>query len=205
MEHSIIEIFLYGGRTAMGCEIPHCPESETSLRRLIDGNASYLDRESNPSLLTDLIRIRTAHEGQKPWAAVVCCADSRVPPEHIFSAGIGELFVIRNAGNVVDEDVLGSVEYAVEHLGASVLVVMGHSSCGAVTATCENGELPGNISVIARRIRPAVSAGCCVDDNAQRHAKRMAQLLKDDPIVRHLQAEVVAAFYDIKSGEVTFL
>lgn len=177
---------------------------EDALHKLKEGNIRFLTQTLSPKDHYAEDRLELS-KGQHPFAVVLCCSDSRVVPEIIFDSKLGELFVIRNAGNVVDEDVLGSVEYAVEHLGASVLVVMGHSSCGAVTATCENGELHGNISVIARRIRPAVSAGCCVDDNAQRHAKRMAQLLKDDPIVRHLQAEVVAAFYDIKSGEVTFL
>ena len=143
--------------------------------------------------------------GQHPFAVVLCCSDSRVAPEIIFDQKLGDLFVIRNAGNVVDDDILGSIEYAVEHLGTPLVVVMGHSSCGAVTATCQGGDLPGHITHIAQRIRPAISAGCCIDDNARRHAKRMAQLIEEDEIVHHIGAQVVAAFYDIKSGQVEWL
>ena len=144
-------------------------------------------------------------KGQHPFAAVLCCSDSRVAPEIIFDQKLGDLFVIRNAGNVVDEDVLGSIEYAVEHLGTPLVVVLGHSCCGAVTATCQDGELPGHIVDIAQRIRPAISTGCCVDDNARRHTQRMAQLVKEDEIVHHVGAKVVAAFYDLQSGKVEWL
>ena len=144
-------------------------------------------------------------EGQHPFAVVLCCSDSRVAPEILFDQKLGDLFVIRNAGNVVDEDVLGSIEYAVEHLGTPLVVVMGHSCCGAVTATCQGGELPGHILDIAQRIKPSVSSSCCIDDNGRRHARRMAQLIEVDDIVHHLGAKVVAAFYDLQSGKVEWL
>ena len=95
MEHSYRAVLAWGGQLAMNEELPLCPEAKASLRRLMGGNAAYLDQGRNPAELTDLLRLRTAHEGQRPWAAVVCCADSRVPPEHIFSAGLGDLFIIR--------------------------------------------------------------------------------------------------------------
>ena len=209
MEHSIREIFLYGGRTAMGCEIPHCPESETSLRRLIDGNASYLDREANPSLLTDLIRIRTAHEGQKPWAAVVCCADSRVPPEHIFSAGIGELFVIRNAGNVMTPSALASVEYAVEHLHVPLVLVMGHRGCGAVVAALQHAEEHGALGDLVAQVAAAVGH---VHDPRQAELNNLRHSLSrlgTSDILRELSAESKVSFagaiYDIRTGSVSFL
>ena len=144
-------------------------------------------------------------EGQHPFAVVLCCSDSRVAPEILFDQKLGDLFVIRNAGNVVDEDVLGSIEYAVEHLGTPLVVVMGHSCCGAVTATCQGGKLPGHILDIARRILPSVSTCCCIDDNARRHARRIAQLIEEDDIVHHMGAKVVAAFYDLQSGIVEWL
>lgn len=178
--------------------------TEDALLKLKEGNARFLSETLNPRSSYSEDR-RKLSEGQHPFAVVLCCSDSRVVPEIIFDCNLGELFVIRNAGNVVDEDVLGSVEYAVEHLGCPLVVVMGHSCCGAVTATCEGGELPGNIPALAQRIRPAISLDCCIDDNARRHARRMAQLLKEDPIVSHLHTKVMAAFYDIKSGEVSFL
>ena len=144
-------------------------------------------------------------EGQHPFAVVLCCSDSRVAPEIIFDQKLGDLFVIRNAGNVIDKHVLGSIEYAVEHLGTSLVVVMGHSCCGAVTATRLGEALPDNIMAIARRIKPSINTSCCIDDNARRHARRMAQLIEEDDIVHHIGAKVVAAFYDLQSGQVEWL
>ena len=144
-------------------------------------------------------------EGQHPFAVVLCCSDSRVAPEIIFDQKLGDLFVIRNAGNVVDKHVLGSVEYAVEHLETSLVVVMGHSSCGAVTATHKGETLPANIMALAKHIRPSIDTSCCIDDNARRHAKRMAKLIQGDPVVHHLHTQVTAAFYDLRSGKVEWL
>ena len=143
--------------------------------------------------------------GQHPFAVVLCCSDSRVVPEIIFDQKLGDLFVIRNAGNIVDEEVLGSIEYAVEHLETPLVVVMGHSSCGAVTATCQGGDLPGHILDLAKRIKPSINTNCCIDDNAKQHAKRMAKLIEEDKIVHHVGAKVVAAFYDLQSGKVEWL
>ena len=144
-------------------------------------------------------------EGQHPFAVVLCCSDSRVAPEIIFDQKLGDLFVIRNAGNIVDEEVLGSIEYAVEHLKTPLVVVMGHASCGAVTATYQGGDLPGHILDIAKRIKPSINPSCCIDDNARRHAQRMAQLIQEDEIVHHVGAKVVAAFYNLESGKVEWL
>jgi carbonic anhydrase len=101
--------------------------------------------------------------------------------------------------------VLGSIEYAVEHLESPLVVVLGHSSCGAVTATCQGEELPGHLVDIAKHIRPSISSDCCIYDNARRHAERMAQLIRENPIVDHLNVKVVAAFYDIASGVVEWM
>ena len=143
--------------------------------------------------------------GQHPFAVVLCCSDSRVAPEIIFDQKLGDLFVIRNAGNVIDKHVLGSIEYAVEHLGTSLVVAMGHSCCGAVTATHLGETLPDNIMAIARRIKPSINTSDDIDDNARHHARRMAQLIEEDEIVHHVGAEVVAAFYDLQSGKVEWL
>lgn len=177
---------------------------EEALKKLKEGNHRFLSGNLIPKSHYTNERLELS-KGQHPFAVVLCCSDSRVVPEIIFDCKLGDLFVIRNAGNVVDEDVLGSVEYAVEHLGTPLIIVMGHSSCGAVTATCEGGELPGNIPALTKRIKPAISPDCCIDDNARRHAQQTAQLLKNDSIVSHLHAVVMAAFYDIKTGEVFFL
>ena len=174
------------------------------LNALKEGNARFVTGAHSPKIDYAEDRKRLA-DGQHPFAVVLCCSDSRVAPEILFDQKLGDLFVIRNAGNVVDEDVLGSIEYAVEHLGTPLVVVMGHSNCGAVTATCQGGELPGHIISIAERIRPSLDSGFCIDDNARRHAQRMAKMIAENPIVRHENATVVAAFYDLRSGLVEWM
>ena len=177
---------------------------ETALQSLKEGNERFAtgNLSNKDTYAEDRLKLC---EGQHPFAVVLCCSDSRVAPEIIFDQKLGSLFVIRNAGNVVDEDVLGSIEYAVEHLETSLVVVMGHSRCGAVTATCQGGDLPGHIRYIAKRIQHAISTKCCIDDNARRHAQRMAQLIEDDEIVHHVGAKVVAAFYDLATGRVEWM
>lgn len=179
-------------------------DSQKAIELLKEGNARFVSGTLVLKEHYEEDRKRLS-EGQHPFAVVLCCSDSRVVPEILFDQKLGDLFVIRNAGNVVDEDVLGSIEYAVEHLGSPLVVVLGHSCCGAVTATCQGGELPGHIVDLALRIRPAISAECCIDDNARRHAMRMAGLIEMDPVVEHLHVKVLAAFYDILGGKVEWL
>ena len=179
-------------------------DSQKALELLKEGNARFISGALTPQDNYAELREQLS-AGQHPFAVVLCCSDSRVAPEIIFDQKLGDLFVIRNAGNVVDEDVLGSIEYAVEHLETSLVVVLGHSCCGAVTATCQGGDLPGHIVDLAKRIRPGISTACCIDDNARRHAQRMAQLIKEDDIVKHMKAHVTSAFYNIQSGIVEWL
>ena len=179
-------------------------DSQQALDLLKEGNARFVSGDLRPK--DDYASLREKlSTGQHPFAVVLCCSDSRVAPEIIFDQKLGDLFVIRNAGNIVDEEVLGSIEYAVEHLETPLVVVMGHASCGAVTATCQNSDLPGHILDLATRIKPSISSGCCIDDNAKRHAKRMAQLIEEDEIVHHVGAKIIAAFYDLQSGKVEWL
>ena len=176
----------------------------TALQSLRQGNERFISGNLLPKDTYAEDR-KTLCEGQHPFAVVLCCSDSRVAPEIIFDQKLGDLFVIRNAGNVVDEDVLGSIEYAVEHLETPLVVVLGHSCCGAVTATCQGGDLPGHILDIAKRIKPSVSTNCCIDENARHHARRMVQLIEEDEIVHHVGTKIVAAFYDLQSGKVEWL
>ena len=178
--------------------------AEWPLVALKEGNVRFVMGKSTRKEDYSADRERFAL-GQRPFAVVLCCSDSRVPAEILFDQGLGDLFVIRNAGNVVDEDVLGSVEYAVEHLHTKLVVVLGHSNCGAVTATHQGGELPGHIKSIAERIRPSLQSACCIDDNARRHAQRMAQLIAENEIVKHEKTQVLAAFYDVRSGVVDWM
>ena len=179
-------------------------DSNQALDLLKAGNARFISGALTPK--DDYAELReTLSSGQQPFAVVLCCSDSRVSPEIIFDQKLGDLFVIRNAGNIVDEEVLGSIEYAVEHLETPLVIVMGHAACGAVTATYHGGDLPGHIIDLAKRIKPSIETNCCIDDNAKRHAQRMAQLIEEDEIVHHVGAKVVAAFYDLQSGEVEWL
>ncbi len=179
-------------------------DSQHALNHLKEGNARFISGDLTPKDDYAALREKLS-TGQHPFAVVLCCSDSRVSPEIIFDQKLGDLFVIRNAGNIVDEEVLGSIEYAVEHLETPLVVVMGHAVCGAVTATCQGGDLPGHILDLAKRIKPSINSGCCIDDNARRHAIRMAQLIEEDEIVHHVGAKVVAALYNLESGKVEWL
>lgn len=178
-----------------------------ALDRLRQGNADFVTNAHNPAKLTDLVRAKTSEEGQEPYAVIVTCSDSRVPPEHIFSAGIGELFVIRTAGNVVDTTALGSIEYGVEHLGAPLVIVMGHTHCGAVAATLEGGAT-GNVKnitdKIAQHIEKENNPSTCEVSNAA----AVAAEIRKSSVIEHLMAEkkvlVTHAYYNIKTGAVTF-
>ncbi|MDD6057051.1 MAG: carbonic anhydrase [Clostridiales bacterium] len=178
--------------------------ADEALQLLKEGNQRYLEnRNSDKSDYAEYRKVLAA--GQKPFAIVLCCADSRVAPEIFFDQKLGDIFVIRNAGNVVDETVLGSIEYGAEHLGSPLVVVIGHSCCGAVTAACQGGELPANIRSIVNRIAPSVNKGNGVDEVIHVHAKAMADQVRENEIIKHVGTKVVAAYYDITTGEVSWM
>lgn len=179
-------------------------DAEQALAYLKEGNARFVKGElSSKDNYADIRK--TLAGGQKPFAIVLCCADSRVAPELYFDMKFGDIFVIRNAGNVVDEVVLGSIEYGAEHLGSPLVVVVGHTSCGAVTAAVDGGEVPPNIGSIVQKIKPSVISGDPVNEVAKRNAKAMADQISQDEIIKHLGTKVVPAIYDIESGEVIWL
>lgn len=182
-------------------------------QRLVDGNLRFVGgMVTHPN--QSMARIEETAMGQKPFAIVVTCSDSRVPPEVLFDQGLGDLFVIRTAGEVVTEVELGSIEYAIEHLKATYLVVLGHERCGAVDATLKGGDLPPNIEAIAAQIRPAVEAarffkGDPLDNAVRENAKMVLAKIKGDEIVaealRNGQLNVKAAYYDLDTGKVAAL
>jgi carbonic anhydrase len=146
---------------------------------------------------------------------VLSCADSRVPPELIFDQGLGDLFTVRVAGNIVDDVILGSLEYAAEHLHVPLIIVLGHTGCGAVKATIEGGEPNTHIEALVKAIRPAVEqasheAGALME-NAVRDNVRIAvkQLEQSNPIlaelVRHGKLQIRGAVYHLDTGAVEFL
>ena len=172
-----------------------------ALARLKEGNETYLKAEQNTGDISPRRRLYTSQNGQAPYAVVVGCADSRVIPESIFSAGIGEIFVIRAAGNVVDRFALGSVEYAVEHLGCRLVVVMGHTGCGAVGAA--HGQNSGFLKHITDEIASAIGT----EENAEKasllNAAHSAQKIKESlPQTEGLI--VMSALYHTDSGAVDF-
>jgi carbonic anhydrase len=184
---------------------------DEALKRLMDGNARYAAGKLS-SLREDLqlLKQRTAGK-QEPFAAVLSCADSRVPVEIVFDQTIGHVFVTRVAGNIATPEIIGSLEYGVAVLGARVLMVLGHGSCGAVSAAIAAKDVPGQISVLYRHIRPAVDqAGSDLGAAIRANARIHARLLHDaSPViagaVKQGQLKVVAAYYDLASGVVTLL
>lgn len=129
---------------------------DTIIQRLKEGNETYVHSINSVGDISQKRRMETSKNGQHPYAIVVSCSDSRVIPEAIFSAGIGELFVIRVAGNIVDEYQLGSIEYAAEHLGCKVVVVLGHTGCGAVSAATARNH--GYVQRITNEIKRAIGS-----------------------------------------------
>ena len=129
---------------------------EQALKKLKDGNARYVSGSRQYPNLNQPRRDLTSTKGQHPFATIIGCSDSRVPIEHVFDAGIGDIFPVRVAGNVCDIDEVGSIEYGVEHLNTPIFVVLGHTSCGAVTAVARGDEVHGSIPQLVDNIIPAV-------------------------------------------------
>jgi carbonic anhydrase len=189
--------------------------ADDALQTLLAGNHAFVTAGATCPRQTTARRSEVAAE-QHPIAVVIGCADSRVPPEAIFGQGIGDLFVIRVAGNVIDDAVLGSVEYAVEHLGASLVVVLGHSKCGAVKAALAAVAPPPHLDALVGRIRPAIEharqqKGGDALDNAVRAnvAASVHDVLTSRPVLAPLVAKglvkVVGARYDLDTGAVEVL
>ncbi len=185
-----------------------------ALQKLFEGNTRFVASHAlHPNQTAKRRSELTA--GQHPFAVVVGCADSRVPPEIIFDQGLGDLFVIRVAGNIVDDVVLGSIEYAVEHLGVPLVMVLGHESCGAVTASIQGGEPHGHIGSIVKAIQPAVEQAKeqsgdllvnAIQTNVARvveHIKTVAPILSQ--AVKEEKVQVVGGYYNLDTGEVVVL
>jgi carbonic anhydrase len=195
---------------------PAAPNPDAVLKQLRAGNARFVaGKPVHPD--GSVARRRELAKGQNPKAVVLGCSDSRVPPELLFDEGLGDLFVVRVAGNVADPVNLGSVEYAAEHLGTPVVVVLGHHACGAVKATADaGGKAEGNIGAIVQEIAPAVEQARAapgkeglVNDAAHANARRVAGALTGrSPVLAKLVEEgklkIVVAVYDLDSGKVEF-
>jgi len=179
-------------------------DPDVALQMLKEGNERFL--KGNLTEKTDYKEERDALDNeQDPFAVILACSDSRVAPEIFFDQKLGDLFVIRNAGNVADTEGLGSVEYAIEHLKTKLVVVCGHRHCGAVTAAYSGGNFSPNVRRIVELIKPAVEKGGDLDKVIRNNVEVMVEKVKSDVIVRHLGVKVVGAYYDIHSGAVEWL
>jgi len=188
--------------------------AEEALEELKEGNARFIaGMVKSPNLTVQ--RVKETASGQKPEAIILGCSDSRVPPEVIFDEGIGDLFVVRVAGNVSEPASLGSIEYAAEHLGVPLVVVLGHHRCGAVKATADaKGKVEGNVGALVKEIQPAVAAARkhpgqegLVDDAVHANAELVAkQLLTESKVMQHLvhqgKVKIVTAVYDLETGAI---
>jgi carbonic anhydrase len=183
---------------------------DAALARLKAGNQRFVSASVSSGKPVAARRAATAN-GQHPFAIVVGCADSRTSPEIIFDQSIGDLFVERTAGNLVDDYALGSIEYAVEHLGTRLIVVLGHQNCGAVQAAVFGGEAPGHIHALVSAIHPAVDAtkgkpGDPLTNAIHANAARVAEKIRKKGRFGDLapQIRVVEGYYDLQSGKVSW-
>lgn len=172
-----------------------------ALERLKKGNKAYINSVTGVGDISPERRLYTSEHGQSPFAVVVSCSDSRVIPESIFSAGIGDLFVIRVAGNVIDNNQLGSIEYAVEHLGCKLVVVLGHTGCGAVCAAAE--QHGGYVKFITDEIKRAVGDETDMVKASILNVKQSVSKI-DSLLNKAGGLEVTGALYHTESGVIDF-
>jgi carbonic anhydrase len=193
---------------------PAAISSFDALHKLIEGNQRFASGKSiHPSQTAE--RRTEISKGQYPFAIILGCSDSRASPEVIFDQGLGDLFVIRVAGNVTDDHAIASIEYAAEHLHVPLVVVLGHEKCGAVKATLDGGHAAGHIPSLIRSIQPAVEAtkgnsGDPLDNAVQTNAiLAAAQLQATEPILSELvksaRLKIIPARYDLDTGKVEWL
>ena len=191
-----------------------------ALTLLKEGNERFVNKTMMNRTFSEQIEMTT--DGQFPFASVVSCIDSRIPTEIIFDQGIGDIFNARVAGNFVNTDILGSLEFACKLAGSKLIVIMGHTSCGAVKGACDHAKL-GNLTAMLTNINPALDL-VKTDENVDRSSKNISfvnevaienvkiniQKLKDQsPVLKEMidnnEIEVVGAMYDVKTGKVSFL
>jgi carbonic anhydrase len=186
---------------------------DAALKQLMDGNKRFVDRKRiNPH--QDLSRLTEVAKGQKPFAAILGCADSRFPSEMIFDQGFGDLFVCRVAGNVVTPEEIGSLEFGTLLLGAKVLMVVGHENCGAVGATLKGASVPGQIGSLIDSIKPAVESsknqpGDHLENAVKANVLLQAKRLKASPVISKLIEEnklkIVGGYYDLDTGAISIV
>ena len=179
-------------------------DAARALELLKEGNERYLrnqlsDKGNYAEESAALVK------GQHPFAVILTCADSRVVPEIFFDQKLGDLFTIRIAGNIVDAYCLGSIEYAVEHLKAPLVVVAGHSECGAVLAAYQGSEVQGSLKTLIDKIRPGCNGSANEDEAILDNIRCTVEQIRSNETVARCRAVVAGAYYDIRSGAVSWL
>jgi carbonic anhydrase len=186
---------------------------DEALKKLVEGNDRFVNQKRT-SRNQGQERLTEVAQGQEPFAAILGCADSRVPGEIVFDQGLGDLFVCRVAGNIATPEEIGSLEFGTLVLGAKIIVVMGHERCGAVKAAIKGGELPGSIGSLIKSIdigsvTPKSEVPGDVDKAAQANVNHQVETLKKSPILSDLIAKdklkIVGAYYDLDTGKVAIL
>ena len=185
-----------------------------ALERLKAGNQRFLAKKNTDRDLLEQVEITGS--GQYPFAALLSCIDSRVPAELVFDQGIGDIFNVRVAGNIVNEDVLGSLEYSCKVAGSKLVLVLGHTKCGAVTSACKHVEL-GNITPLLQKIKPAVDelvhgelSPELIEEVAVKNVENSIALIREkseilNEMEQNGEIQIVGAIYNVNSGAVEFL
>lgn len=187
---------------------------DSVISELKTGNAHHVRHQYQHPHET-LVRQRELVAGQHPHAEILSCADSRVPPEIVFDQGLGDLFVVRVAGNVATDTEIGSLEYGAEHLHIALLVVLGHENCGAVTAAVQGGNTEGHITALISLIKPAVDKtrgmpGDPVANAVRTNVQMVVQQLRSSTpvlseLIAHGKLKIIGGVYSLETGEVTWL
>ena len=204
---------LFFGAAVVTAQTP-APSADAVLKQLQAGNANHVAKKyQRPHQSAD--RQKELASGQSPNAIILSCADSRVPPELVFDQGLGDLFVVRVAGNVPGNDEIGSIEYAAEHLHTPLIVVMGHTKCGAVQAAVDGGDPHGHLGPLLAMIQPAVARakrqpGDPVENAIRNNVENVVQQLRASspvlaPLVTRGSLKVVGGVYALDTGKVTWL
>ncbi len=210
----------FAATTVNAAEPEQCPQTcEEAVNRLLRGNQRFVTGNRNHQHIDKEWRARLT-DGQQPFATILGCSDSRVPPEILFDQGFGDLFVVRVAGNIIDVDIAGSVEYGVDHLETRVVVVMGHEGCGAVTAAVQAKEIhseePNEIRALVAKITPALNdvakegefqtrLASAVEANVRHSVQQLKTIPAIAKAVLEQRTQILGCVYDLDTGRVRTL
>ncbi|MBK1988181.1 carbonic anhydrase [Sphaerospermopsis aphanizomenoides BCCUSP55] len=195
---------------------PNPVSANEAQRRLVEGNRRFYNQNRQYPNQSKR-RLQSVAKTQYPYAAILGCADSRVPPEIVFDQGLGDLFVVRVAGNIASDATIGSLEYAAAALGTQLIVILGHKRCGAVQEAIKNEQFPGRINSVVDSIKPALAQNQPITNDVDSNKDAVInnikyqteQLQRNSPVLERLtrddRLKIVSAFYDIDTGKVQFL